>query len=194
MEDKDNFNFIISNVKDIVTGPIKERIENGYIYYERQLQAELYHYLIPNLVPKFNIWVEQVISLKELNVNSISPDMIITLNNEIISIIELKIQVFGKPQYKMDFNKFFNFDQIAKNNPSLFSNLILRKPNDCEDVVGFNNIFSLNENYLSLFIAIGERKCDAFSFEDIKLPNNFFGICGYRRDTNLVFDIKNNRK
>ena len=172
MEDKDNFNFIISNVKDIVTGPIKERIENGYIYYERQLQAELYHYLIPNLVPKFNIWVEQVISLKELNVNSISPDMIITLNNEIISIIELKIQVFGKPQYKMDFNKFFNFDQIAKNNPSLFSNLILRKPNDCEDVVGFNNIFSLNENYLSLFIAIGERKCDAFSFEDIKLPNN----------------------
>ena len=190
MQNEYHFEIIISKIKKIISGHIKNQIASGNISYERQLQAELFNCLRSNLFPEFNIWVEHIIKLEPFNFK-IYPDLILTRNNDIVSIIELKFLIFGNPNIEKDMEKFQKLKKFPKDNLVLFENIELNNPNQDSHIV---NQYRLIENFLSILIVFGKENCDAFKLNDIEKPSNFLQFSGYfNKDHNLKIEYKMRR-
>ncbi len=98
-------NFFIDTFKKLWQNDIKEHFQNGYITWEHQLQAQLYHLLKIKLTNEYEIWVEPVIYLKNYGLDKVSPDIIITKGNIIIAALELKVKTWESPLFKGDIEK-----------------------------------------------------------------------------------------
>lgn len=107
----ENFLKIFENTWD---RDIKSRFEKGIIAYERQLQAILYKILRERLSADYEIFIEPVI----YDLQKIKPDMVITKDNKIIAIIELKCKPWEYPKSLLDIKKLRRFKkEIDKNVP-----------------------------------------------------------------------------
>lgn len=70
---------------------LKPVIEQGYLQYERHLQAELYRRLVDSLTGlEVRIWAEPRLYLNNKDNRQIVPDLVITDKKEIIAAIEIK--------------------------------------------------------------------------------------------------------
>ncbi|MCK9398655.1 MAG: hypothetical protein M0Q51_01505 [Bacteroidales bacterium] len=160
---------------------IKDKAIKGFILYERQFQAELYHQLNFMLYPQYNVWIEPHIQKK--NKTSIIPDMIITSNddsgeNQILTVIELKWKPWEFPPFKEDIKKLieFNHNELEEMNPlgakSVSSNW--------EEVKGQNQLFySIHPELLKVYVVFGHPGSDAIKPEKIETkPNNFLHLHG----------------
>jgi len=184
----DAINSIVLAIKNSFSNNLNERIRNGYINYERQLQAELFHHLKLELAPDIDIWFEQVLNLKTTGGPIFTPDIILSLNDMIIAVIELKYLIFGNPTFKKDIKKFHRLNGYSKEKRVLFDTLVFDKEN--EDLI-WHHRFNIYDKFLSVFIVFGEKECAAFKLKDITKPPNFFHVCGYySNNSQLKIDFK----
>jgi hypothetical protein len=98
----DNF---IETFKSIWEIDIKSKFAKGLITYERQLQSNLYYQLKSRLSNDYEIFIEPVV----YQLDGIKPDMIITKDSRIISIIELKSKPLEYPDFYSDMIKLERF-------------------------------------------------------------------------------------
>jgi hypothetical protein len=183
-------NYLESTIRDIFSNQIKERITLGLIPYERQLQAELHYELRLILPDNYKIWIEPIIYLKEYGLDKIRPDLIITENYIIKSIIELKHVINGEPKFKSDIEKLLKFElAIEKDDVELsLSSAILNSEEP--DVISFVR-HRLDKELLSVFVAFGSENCKAFT-EKFEMPKNFLFVIGYfKKNNELKIEFRN---
>ena len=177
-------------LRDIFSNRIKDKISSGFIPYERQLQAELFHELKLILPDKYKIWVEPIIYLKEYGLDKIRPDIIVTENFDIKLIIELKHVINGEPEFKNDIEKLlkFEFAKESNNIELSLSSAILNSEEP--DLITFVR-HRLDKELLSVFVAFGSEKCKAFT-ERYETPKNFLFIMGYfTKNNELKIEFRN---
>jgi len=103
-------NELISILEEIWTTDIKTFFEAGKMCSERALQSELYSLL--KSIPGYEIWVEPKLSIKDDFLNGKVPDVIITRDNEVIGIIELKYNLFQGIDCAEDIKKLIRFSEL----------------------------------------------------------------------------------
>ncbi len=126
---------------------------NGLICSEAHLQAELYASLRKKLTAKnnFHVWVEAVIP----QVDQLKTDILVTHEQNIIGVIELKYIPHGFPRYENNFQKF----EKLQHQKMLRLNLKLNPITGLDD---YRFHFSFDENCLFVFAAIARYNSDAF--------------------------------
>ena len=186
----DKIRFIKEILIFIWENKIKEKAIKGFIVYERQFQAELYHQLNFMLYTQYNVWIEPHIQKK--NKTSIIPDIIITSNddsggNQILAVIELKWKPWEFPSFKEDINKLieFNDNDLEEMNP-LGAKLI----SPLWDEVKEKNrlIYTIYPELLKVFAVFGHPGSDAIKPEKIETkPNNFLHLHGCIENGQPIF-------
>ena len=113
---------MIEIVKNALAEVWSTRIKNVYlagsICSERHLQAELYSNLLKHLTellsrPNLRLWVEPKITGPPkitLTIKDLVPDLMITKDNVVICIIELKYVPHGYPESRNDMKKLGEYD------------------------------------------------------------------------------------
>jgi len=93
-------------------GDIEQEYNNGTLCSERALQSELYRRLRDELPKEYTVWVEPAIRIIiEEKKRTIKPDILISKENEIVTVIELKYV----PHYYANFiGDLKKLDHIAK--------------------------------------------------------------------------------
>lgn len=77
--------------KEIWKINILDNYSKGKINIESGLQADLYHFLKNRLPDDFDVWVESTLYFdNECMINRSRPDILVSLNNEIQCIVEIK--------------------------------------------------------------------------------------------------------
>ena len=159
---------------------IKESYIKGILCSERQLQAELYHFLKSNLADH-QVWLEPVIELEtEKDKWKIIPDMLITYHQEIQAVIELKYVPYGEVKFKPDIEKMYTLS-----NQSNSKSFRLKT-----DPVNGNYTlvqFAIAKNILCIYAAIARGnhawgvESRSFWIENnyqLNIPNNFLHLVG----------------
>ena len=161
---------------DIWLNDILKRVRNGLITYERQLQAEIYFNLKSKLPQDYKVWIEPVI----YNLDKIKPDIIITNEDRVLSIIELKFKPWEYPDYQYDLNKFLSFESKSNNNLNIdFGYIPISSDWRIQQGKGTKLSYRLTQDYINCFILFGKKDSAAFNLANNKLPGNFLHLFGY---------------
>jgi hypothetical protein len=160
---------------------IKESYERGEICSERHLQAELYYQFkkCPEL-SQYQIWMEPTLGIydgtndKGTKIGSITPDILISCNDVLKAMIEIKYRPYGQVHYKFDIEKFNTF-QKYKPKITIETNPTTGRHNNTEIEIGKDTLF------VFAVIANADRNAIALKKErwtDVDLPNKFLHLIG----------------
>lgn len=170
-------NNIQTTLKEFWEVCFPKAFENGLITYERQLQSELFCWLKQNLGENYKVWVEPFIKVENSSINKSIPDLIITYDNEVKAIIEIKFSITDKPlNYDGDLKKLINFDDESKNNHQLIFGYI---PDSSSETIQFlqpESTYILNSNHLNVFIIFGFNSIDLIRLKDGQNPASENGL------------------
>lgn len=167
----------IEAFKNIWRLDIKERFENGFITWEHQLQAHLYHFLKSKLNNNYEIWIEPVLYLKLYGLDKVRPDLIITnKEKKIIAIVELKVNTWGEPFFKDDIEKLNRFKKVPKNIDIVLGFIPFSNNWDVQKDMEDNKIkFTIDEHLLTILAIIAKPNSEAFT-KNIEGINIFKGF------------------
>ncbi len=132
---------------------IQALYNKGLICSEAHLQAELFSSLKKKLSAKnnFHIWVEALIP----QFDQLKIDLLVTHEQMIIGVIELKYIPHGFPRYENNFQKF----EKLQDQKTIRLNL---KQNPVSGLDDYRIHFTFDENCLFVFAAIARYNADAF--------------------------------
>jgi len=157
---------------------IKDRFDNGFIIYERQLQAELYRRLKEKLKESDNyeVWVEPVLYNIFPPGHIIKPDIIITKADLIVGIVEIKFKPWEEVNLKYDFNKLMEINRKLKKIKLRYKPFSSdwKKQNKNET----SEYMLVEESCLNIFIAFGKENSPALDKIEGR-PENFLHLIGY---------------
>ena len=163
--------------KEVWENEIQKNYSKGNLCTEGGLQALFYHFLkSKSELDKYEIWVVPTLYFDTIcEISSTRPDLLVSLNSEIICIVELKYNIeIGVSPFN-DLNKLSVFlDQAEKNNLALRIN-----PNTGKCIKDLK--FSISENVLCVFAVIAHEASDALyqdRWKGINLPSNFLHLIG----------------
>ena len=166
---------------------IKDTYEKGEICTEHHLQAELY-YQIKNSqkLKEYRIWVEPTLDTEDNEIRKklkIKPDLILTFNNTIQAIIELKFKPDGEVHYTKDIEKFKYFSQ--KNKPK-----VAIRTNEQTGRWDSNKPFQYSHDVLFVFAVIAKddfaHALNQSKWEKLKIPSNFLHLVGKINEKNIM--------
>jgi Holliday junction resolvase len=159
----------------------------GELIYERQFQAELYHHLKVQLYPELNSWIEPQMKMPSDNSTYI-PDIVITDDKCILSIIELKWTPWDRVQYMHDMEKLVEFEKLAKGNQS-FALGYIPYSTDWNKQIEKNILeYKLSTDLLCVYISFSHHDSDVFKLKNVvKKPEGLLHLYGYFTGRNKVF-------
>jgi len=173
---------------------IKAIFEKGLIVYERQLQSILYNQLRVRLTIDYEIYIEPVI----YQLDKIKPDMVITKDKRIISIIELKSKPWEYPEFFSDMKKLVRFKKELINNKEIVLGWI-PKSVDWFEQDNHENLkltYSIDKD-LQLILAIIAKHDSDIITKELKDYANYIDIkdfkvfLGYiKKDETIEFKMK----
>jgi hypothetical protein len=169
-------NSFISTFEKLWCIDIKEHFQNGYITWEHQLQAHLYHLLKCNLNSIFKIWIEPVLYIESNGLDKIRPDMVITFDKKIIAIIELKVKAWEYPLFKGDIEKLERLKSItSEQSIDLGFIPVTNDWNKQKLIEGKNLSFSFDKQWLAIMAIIAKPDSEAFTTHqnEIKIFKGF---------------------
>jgi len=109
----------MNNIQEILENiwinEIKELFKEGKIINESQLQAYLFYFL-KHKYEKYQVWLEPVLYVNNLKLNKTRPDLIITEDDIIIAIIELKFKPWEEPKHENDIAKLNELLKLKETN------------------------------------------------------------------------------
>lgn len=173
----------------------REKFSKGYIIYERQFQAELYHHLNVMLYPEYNVWIEPVIYL-DGGKKKMIPDIVITHNNDILSFMEIKWKPWERVGFKHDIDKLKLIDDLARENrklqlgskplsPSMQEQKIREEKNSSKLV------YDLSQNLLCVYVVFAFPGSNALDLREKDTPRNFLHLTGYfTNEKDIIFNSK----
>lgn len=161
---------------------------DGRICSERHMQAELFSLLLNQneTNENFQIFVEPSIYgdnqyLYEIKLNGIIPDLIITENNEIVCVIELKYNPTGYIEYGKDLTNLGKFASIMGYDYSVY---LETNPKDGD--WNYDRPFRVSKSLLIVYAIIANEYSDAITkaneiwnnsdFFQIQIKNKLFFI------------------
>ncbi|MBM2817315.1 MAG: hypothetical protein HW421_4077 [Ignavibacteria bacterium] len=189
----------MENIKEILIDlwedPVKKTFEDGFLTYERQLQGYLYYLLKSRKDNEFEIWIEPVIYFKEPVKNTLThgienliPDIVITKDDEIIAIIEIKSKAWGDVCFNEDIYKLKRYEAVS----NISANIILGYiPKETDWHYNGTKHYKLKEGCLFCFISITNNKFEINKLEN-ELPDNFLHLYGYLDNKEAKFSSFNN--
>jgi len=137
-------------LSNIWTEEVKKYYAKGLICSERQLQSIMYKY-ISDKNENYFVWVEPLLKIKD---RKVIPDIVITDNNYVIAIVELKYVPHHYPEYKNDLEKLVFLSEQGNKKISLLTNPIDGKSNN-------EDSFNFGSDILFSYCAIGNFESDA---------------------------------
>lgn len=153
---------------------------NGILCSERHLQAEMYFHL-KSLLPDHQIWIEPLFELEYENEKwKIKPDILISHQDEIKSIVELKYVPFGDAVFGPDIEKMFWLEKCK-------GKMMFRLKTDPATGDYTPDTYKLSEDILSVFAviargdhswAVGNRNLWKQQQCRIDIPHNFLHLVG----------------
>lgn len=177
----------IDSLDKIWTIDIKEAFCNGLIPYERQLQAELYHRLKIEITEEYKIWVEPVMYLRDYELDKIKPDLVITKEDLILAVIELKFSPWSYVNTSHDLDKFKKLLNVFNNAECIniswipFSeNWEVQKTNDAKKLY-----FQFSKNTKMILCAIAKQDSNGLkksSYSDLPNFRLYKGFIGNGRN------------
>ena len=179
---------ITNALSEMWTGAIREKFLSGTLIYERQLQAELYRLLKERLSVSYEIWVEPVIYLQEHNLNKVKPDIIITHEQSVVAVIELKFSPWKEADHKGDLDKLHLFTQAAKEQATI---PLSWEPTHPNWEIQKQNIktYSLDQNLLPVFMAVSTPAAYAVkqaTWKEVQVPENLLHLAGWINENGWV--------
>lgn len=164
-------NSFINTFEKLWQNDIKEHFQNGYITWEHQLQAHLYYLLKCTLDSKFEIWVEPVLYLKSFGLDKVRPDLVITYEDKIIAIIELKVKTWELPLFEGDIEKLKRFNKVPKVEKIAIWFIPFSNDWETQKKKGIKKEFTIDENFLKIFAIIGKPGSEVFTkiYDGIKI-------------------------
>ncbi len=111
----------IQTLEEVWTTGIKVFFESGKICSERALQAELYSLLKP--YSEYDIWIEPKLKLIDSFLGGKVPDVIVTKNDVVIGMIELKYALLQGIDCTEDIKKLIGFSEFQDQKLYLKTNL-----------------------------------------------------------------------
>ncbi|MDK2977955.1 MAG: hypothetical protein PWP52_669 [Bacteroidales bacterium] len=100
-------------LEDIWTNQISKTYNQGLLCSERQLQAEFYHHLKAEKYNDYTVWLEPVLEIRENPLlHHKKPDIMISKDNEIVGVIELKYNLEKGINVTNDFEKLKAFSTL----------------------------------------------------------------------------------
>lgn len=171
---------------------IKTKFKQGKLVYERQLQADLYHLLKCRLPDNYGIWVEPVIYMEGSILDKSKPDLIITKDQDIIGIIELKFKPWEHTQYKGDIKKLMAFQDAALKGTKIWLGIIPVSPNWNTQNEKVNSLyFNLKKDLVKSFVVYAHPESDALNLKYYNTIGNLLLLYGFIKDAkNIVFNHK----
>jgi hypothetical protein len=164
-------------LKDFWITSIQEHYLKGIICSERNLQAEIYHQLrlFFSSDNAIKIWVEPTLSFQKdiPGLTKTKPDLLITKDNKIICVLELKYKPYGEVDYLFDLKKLYLFSKISDNG--------LRLITDIHSGNYKNNYFFITPSLLTCFAVICNEVAFAAkkdTWNNVDIPENFLLLTG----------------
>ncbi|MEQ8554569.1 MAG: hypothetical protein RIC06_15090 [Cyclobacteriaceae bacterium] len=166
---------IIRLWNDVVS---KEFESTGFMW-ERHLQAVLYHHLRISF-PNLEIWIEPVF---RVNGYDVKPDILITLDKQVIGIMELKFNPWQYIVYQNDLKKLMDLDSYDEEIA-----LACRPVSYAERPMENHRVkYTIKDDCLMVFASVGRDGSAAFDVSkwgDVDLPRNFMNLYGYVDELN----------
>jgi len=168
---------IRSILEEIWTNKVPLDYNTGTINSEGALQACIYHHLrSASELNNHDIWVVSTLYFDDIcAISNSRPDFLISLNSEIVCMIELKYNIeIGVDPYP-DLNKLNIFSTQAG------VNKLILKTDPSTGTCRKDLHFSISENVLSVYAVIAHKLSNALYKErwnEIKLPKNFLHLIG----------------
>lgn len=136
----------------------------GRIISERHMQAEIYRLLRanPEFDREYQIWVEPKIEFKQPNIDSYLkgtiPDMVITRDEEIVAVVELKYTPLGFLPFEKDVTNLMLFNKLRGNG----NYKIALRVNHLTGDYDANHGFSISKDLLLVYCAMARKDSHAF--------------------------------
>jgi hypothetical protein len=152
---------------------IKAEYDKGNVCSERHLQAMLFGLLYTTFKDSdYVVWVEPTLDgEKGAPLKGLIPDLIITKENNIIAVIELKYVPHGFAKFKRDIEKLVEMDCEAGLSVPL-------KVIPSSGLWEKDNMFTFSKSTLYVFGVISKKGAEALSLEYIEKPINFLLLTG----------------
>jgi len=167
------------------TVDMKNQFNIGVVSSERAMQAELYYSLRTLLNEKYKIFVEPIEIRIKGNLKGMVPDLIITHEQEIICIIEIKYMPWKNILHKNDMDKINFYSTLSKVEQGIKINPLTG------DYI--QNEFTYSESLVTIFAAIGKSTSQPFDLKNWSGTKNTYLFIGTKNNENLdsiVFEIK----
>lgn len=139
---------------------MKVKYEEGLFCSERHFQAELFHLLYsnPEFKKNYKLFIEPIIydkgdTLTSYELKGIIPDMILSKDEKIVAIIELKYVPHGYVSFEKDIKNLSKFYRI-KDTKTLFYLLADKKSGDWD----YEKPFTLDSNLVLIYGLIGNKE------------------------------------
>lgn len=154
---------LIDKLKKIWEKDIKEEYYNERINSERCLQAVLYHYFRECLGEKCGIFVEPKFDYKSEEIGGLknkTPDLVITFEENILAIIELKFVPQGYATYMEDFKKFLSEEKYMGEGVWMQIDKTTGKWKQ-------DKVFKITKKTVYIFLAVANTESEALYREDV---------------------------
>ncbi|MCX6152609.1 MAG: hypothetical protein NT007_00455 [Candidatus Kapabacteria bacterium] len=189
---KTNFLLKLDEIKNLLIefwgnssdGYFKSLFAQGLIFYESQLQAELYFFLRNRLNRSYHVWANSAIYIcnEEDKTNPSKhkrPDLIIASEDKVIAVIEIKFKPWENIYYADDMNKLSDLGKI--NNKLILGMKPISSNWEKQKHVEERIQPLIDGSHLNCIIVFTE-------YESITLPNadlkNLLYLTGYIKDEN----------
>lgn len=168
---------------------IRDALERGEVIIEKQLQAEVYHQLRSKL-PKYKIWTAPTLYLKKYDLDRIKPDLVITNDQEILAVIQMKFKPWEFLDYQEDLSLLTGLDKVGKAKKIKLGMIPFSSIWQEQKTKDANNLnFTMAENLLKVLITGSRIGCHSLGLKKGEKPSkNFLHLFGYiENETSLFF-------
>ncbi len=180
---------IKKKVTRIWENEIRDALERGEVIIEKQLHAEMYHQLRLKF-PKYKIWTAPTLYLKKYDLDRIKPDLVITNDQEILAVIQMKFRPWEFLDYKEDLRILTGLDKVGKAKKIKLGMVPFSSIWKEQKTKEENNLnFTMAENLLKVLVTGSKIGCHSLELKKVEKPSsNFLHLFGYiEGETSLFF-------
>jgi|JI7StandDraft_1071085.scaffolds.fasta_scaffold15880_3 hypothetical protein len=179
-----------STFQDFWKNEFPKLFYKGLITYERQLQAEIYCWLKSKLTDSYKVWVEPNIVLPNTVLHDKKPDLVITSENKIKAIVEIKYTLFdSRLKYDEDLKKLADFNVESKKGHSLVFGYLPINNAIANERLYSDLAFEFNSDYHNIIILFSNNSIDLHRLKAV--PNDHINS-QYLNSLNNLFLLTGN--
>ncbi len=157
---------------------MKTLMSDGFLVYERQVQAEFYSILKSRFTKsELKVWMEPVLYFNDSNNKKAIPDLIITENEEIVCIIEMKFKPWEYVVIKHDIEKLEKIGNLKGHEFVLGIKPVSNNWHVQKEENEFLN-YTINENVIKVFISFEKPGGNSFFIRKRIVCENLFHLFG----------------